>query len=56
MLNFKIVNIILIILLLLIAGINMRFYVPWYAYAIILLVYSLVLFYGSYYIGSNFFM
>jgi len=56
MLNFKIVNIILIILLLLIAGINMRFYVPWYAYAIILLLYSLVLFYGSYYIGSNFFM
>jgi len=56
MLNFKIVNIILIILLLLIAGINMRFYVPWYAYAIILLLYSLLLFYGSYYIGSNFFM
>jgi len=56
MLNFKTTNIALIILLLLIAGFNTRFFVPWYVYAIVLLVYSLVLFWGSYYIGSNFFM
>lgn len=38
------------------AGVGMRFIIPWYAYALLLLVYSLLLFYGSYYVGSNFFM
>jgi peptidoglycan/xylan/chitin deacetylase (PgdA/CDA1 family) len=56
MLNFKTTNIALITLLLLLAGLNMRIDVPWYTYAIVLLVYSLLLFYGSYYVGSNFFM
>jgi peptidoglycan/xylan/chitin deacetylase (PgdA/CDA1 family) len=56
MLNFKTTNIVLIISLLFIAGFNMRYAVPWYTYAIVLLVYSLLLFYGSYYVGSNFFM
>src|SRR4051812_29262174 len=56
MLNFKTTNIIFIILLLLLAGMAMRVTIPWYAYALLLLVYSLLLFYGSYYVGSNFFM
>jgi len=56
MLNFKTTNIVFIVFLLLLAGIGMRYTVPWYAYLLLLLVYSLVLFYGSYYVGSNFFM
>ena len=58
MLNFKNTNIVFIILLLLIAGLATRYHVtairlPVYCCACIL---SLVLFYGSYYVGSNFFM
>ena len=56
MLNFRTTNIILIIVLVLLAGLGTRIAVPWYAYAFVLLIYSLVLFYGSYYVGSNFFM
>src|SRR3982750_359914 len=56
MLNFKTTNIVFIVFLLLLAGTGMRYTVPWYTYLVLLLVYSLVLFYGSYYVGSNFFM
>ncbi len=30
--------------------------VPWYVYAALVLAYSLILFYGCYYVGSNFFI
>ena len=56
MLNFKNTNIVFIILLLLIAGFATRYYVPVYLYLLLALVYSAILFYGSYYVGSNFFM
>ena len=56
MLNFKNTNIAFIIILLLTAGLNTRYQVPFYVYVIIILTYSLLLFYGSYYVESNFFM
>lgn len=34
----------------------MRIHIPLYGYLILVLVYSFILFYGSYYVGSNFFM
>jgi peptidoglycan/xylan/chitin deacetylase (PgdA/CDA1 family) len=56
MLNFKNSNIAFILLLLLLAGLATRYPVPAYAFVLLLILYSLILFYGSYYVGSNFFM
>lgn len=56
MLNFKNTNIAFIIIVLSIAGLATRYYVPVFVYVVIVLVYALLLFYGSYYVGSNFFM
>lgn len=56
MLNFKNTNIAFIILVLIIAGLATRYVVPIYIYVLIAFLYSLILFYGSYYVGSNFFM
>jgi peptidoglycan-N-acetylglucosamine deacetylase len=56
MLNFRNTNIIFIIIVLAVVFIATRYHVPVYFYFIIVLVYSLILFYGSYYVGSNFFM
>ena len=56
MLNFKNTNIAFIIIILLIAGLATRYHIPVYIYFLAAFVYSLLLFYGSYYVGSNFFM
>ncbi|MEP7278538.1 MAG: polysaccharide deacetylase family protein [Bacteroidota bacterium] len=56
MLNFKNTNIVFIIVLLLLAGLATRYQVPAYVYIIVVLLYAGLLFYGSYYVGSNFFM
>jgi peptidoglycan-N-acetylglucosamine deacetylase len=56
MLNFRNTNILFVILLLMLAGFNMRFALPVYFYVVLVLLYASILFYGSYYIGSNFFM
>src|SRR5450432_1023324 len=56
MLNFKNTNIAFIIIALIVAALATRYYVPVYFFIILLLLYSLILFYGSYYVGSNFFM
>jgi peptidoglycan/xylan/chitin deacetylase (PgdA/CDA1 family) len=57
MLNFRKTNILsLALLLLLIWGNSMGYHVSIWAYIGLVLVYSLVLFYGCYYIGSNFFI
>lgn len=56
MLNFRNTNIFFVLLLLFTAALNMRMHIPAYIYVILILLYSLVLFYGSYYVGSNFFM
>jgi len=56
MLNFRNTNIVFIIIVLATMGLAARYTVHWYVYLVIALVYSLILFYGSYYVGSNFFM
>lgn len=56
MLNFKNTNIAFIIIIVIIAGLAARYPVPVYVYLLTAFVYSLFLFYGSYYVGSNFFM
>ena len=56
MLNFRNTNIAFIIIVLIIAGLATRYHVPVYAYLLTAFVYSLFVFYGSYYVGSNFFM
>ena len=54
MLNFKKTNIVFIILALLLGALATRYHIAWYLYVLMLWLYSLVLFYGSYYVGSNF--
>ena len=56
MLNFRNTNILFIILAVAAAGIHINQPVPIYIYLLILFIYSLILFYGCYYVGSNFFM
>ena len=56
MLNFKNTNIAFIIIAVIIAGLATRYPVPLYVYLLTAFMYSLFLFYGSYYVGSNFFM
>ncbi|MDB5149721.1 MAG: polysaccharide deacetylase family protein [Mucilaginibacter sp.] len=56
MLNFRNTNILFVSLLILIIGADIMYDIAGYTYIILLIVYSLVLFYGCYYIGSNFFI
>ncbi len=56
MLNFKNTNIAFIIIVLMLGGIDLRYHIPFYIFILVAFIYSLVLFYGSYYVGSNFFM
>jgi len=56
MLTFKNTNIIFITLLIILVGCNFLYAVTFYAYVILFFLYSLILFYGCYYIGSNFFL
>ena len=52
MLKFRNINVLFTILALFLLSLG----VPFYAYIILAVVYSLVLFYGCYYVGSNFFL
>lgn len=56
MLNFRNTNILFIGLLALIAWVHITEGVSVWSYMVLIFVYSLILFYGCYYIGSNFFM
>ena len=56
MLTFKNTNIALIVLLALTIGADKMYGVNWLVYAAILLVYSLIIAYGCYFVNSNFFM
>jgi len=56
MLNFRNTNIIFIIMALAAGFLVNRNQLPWYVFLLLLLVYLSILFYGSYYVGSNFFM
>ena len=56
MLNFRNSNIFFGILLIVLIGSDMKYGLPFYIYPLLFIVYSLVVFYGCYYIGSNFFI
>src|SRR4249919_2505456 len=56
MLNFRNSNIFFGILLIVLIGSDMKYGLPFYIYPLLFIVYSLIVFYGCYYIGSNFFI
>jgi peptidoglycan-N-acetylglucosamine deacetylase len=56
MLNFRNINILFISLLLLNVAAQIAYGIPFYVYIILAGLYSSVLFYGCYYVGSNFFI
>jgi len=56
MLNFRNINVLFTILTLLSVVAQILLGVPAYVYIILIAVYLLVLFYGCYYVGSNFFL
>jgi peptidoglycan/xylan/chitin deacetylase (PgdA/CDA1 family) len=56
MLNFRNMNILFITLLVLCLTADIRYDIPGYTYLILLIVYASVLFYGCYFINSNFFI
>jgi len=56
MLNFRNTNIFFIILLAALTGIHIKYGLPVYIYLLVFIAYSLIVFYGCYYVGSNFFI
>ena len=56
MLNFRNTNIFFSILLIVLIGIHIKNGLPVYVYPLLFFVYSLIVFYGCYYVGSNFFI
>ncbi len=56
MLNFRNTNIFFILLIAILIGVHVKFGLPYFIYFLILLTYSLILFWGCYYVGSNFFI
>jgi len=56
MLTFKNTNIVFIALLIILIGCNFVYAISFFLYVILFISYSLILFYGCYYIGSNFFI
>ena len=56
MLNFRNTNIFFGSLLLVLIGIHIKYGLPVYIYPLLFIVYSLIVFYGCYYVGSNFFI
>ena len=56
MLNFRKANIFFVLTMLLVLGTNFFFRTPWYAYAMIIFCWISLLFYGSYFISSQFYL
>ena len=56
MLNFRNTNIFFILLLLVLIAVHVNIGLPGYVYPIVFVAYSLIVFYGCYYVGSNFFI
>jgi peptidoglycan-N-acetylglucosamine deacetylase len=56
MLNFRNTNIFFVLLLLLLIGLHIKYGLPWFIYPLLFVAYSLIVFYGCYYVGSNFFI
>jgi peptidoglycan-N-acetylglucosamine deacetylase len=54
--NFKTNNILFGVLLLLTISLDMLYSLPFYSYLVLLFCYSLILFYGCYFVSSNFFI
>ena len=56
MLNFRNTNIFFIALMAILIGVHVQYGLPVYVYPILFVVYSLIVFWGCYYVGSNFFI
>ncbi len=56
MLNFRNTNILFSILLIALIGVHIKLGLPVYVYILLFIVYSLIVFYGCYNVGSNFFI
>lgn len=56
MLNFRNTNIFFSLLLLVLIGLHIQYGLPFYSYLLLFVAYSLIVFYGCYYVGSNFFI
>ena len=56
MLNFRNTNIFFIALLAILIGMHVQYGLPIFAYCLLLIAYSLIVFWGCYYVGSNFFI
>ncbi len=56
MLNFRNTNIFFTALLFVLIGVHIQYGLPVYIYPLLLVVYSLIVFYGCYYVSSNFFI
>lgn len=55
MLNFRNTNIVFILLLIALIGYDVYASLPFYIYIVTGIIYSMILFWGSYYVGSNFY-
>jgi len=56
MLNFRSTNIFFLILLAVLIIVHIKYGLPIYIYPLVFIAYSLIVFYGCYYVGSNFFI
>ena len=56
MLNFRNTNIFFILLLFVLIAVRVNYGLPVYIYPLLFVAYSLIVFYGCYYVGSNFFI
>jgi peptidoglycan-N-acetylglucosamine deacetylase len=56
MLNFRNTNIFFILLLAVLIGVHVQYGLPVYIYPLLFVVWSLIVFWGCYYVGSNFFI
>jgi peptidoglycan/xylan/chitin deacetylase (PgdA/CDA1 family) len=56
MLNFRNTNIFFIALLAILIGVHIKYGLPVFAYCLLFITYSLIVFWGCYYVGSNFFI
>jgi peptidoglycan/xylan/chitin deacetylase (PgdA/CDA1 family) len=56
MLNFRNTNIFFIALLAILIGVHVQYGLPYYIYPLLFVVYSFIVSWGCYYVGSNFFI
>jgi len=56
MLNFRNTNIFFVVLLVILIGVQVQYGLPVYIYPLLFVAYSGIVFYGCYYVGSNFFI